>query len=255
MQERNQKNWQGIDVSHWQGAIDWQQVQKAGIQFVFIKVSEGSKYVDPLWKANVQGARNTGIKIGLYHFGRFDSEMAATTEALHFVQTIHGIQSDLPHVLDLEVTNSLDKVALSQAAKIFMEKIHAETGHSVMLYTNTNMAQNHLTDLLKDYPLWIAHYGVEWPVKNGIWDAWQAFQYSSQGKVSGIKGFVDLDEMVPEPLPISKSRKPVKTYQIRPGDTFWELEEKNHWRHGTLQKLNPGLEPTRLRIGEKIITP
>ncbi|MGV3488527.1 MAG: GH25 family lysozyme [Tuberibacillus sp.] len=247
MQRRNINHWQGIDVSHWQGDIDWVKVREAGKRFAFIKTTEGAEVLDSEWKANAKGAERAELDYGFYHFARFCSETDALREAQHFLNTIRSWNSSLPHVLDLEITNGLSKEKLSRFAKAFLEKVRDETGHEVMLYTNTNMAKNHLTDILKEYPLWIAHYGRQQPEENSIWDKWRVFQYTNKGRVPGIRGFVDLDEMAVV--------EAGHTYVIQKGDTFWSLETKNGWPHGTIQKLNPGLNPRRLAIGTTIRIP
>jgi lysozyme len=250
MQKRCQGNLKGIDVSHWQGDINWEQVRNSGVEFAFIKATEGSHYVDPLLRKNAQEAIKAHLNVGFYHFARFNNEGAVKAEAHHFIKTIHQETSQLPHVLDLEVTNGLDKTELSRLAKAFLDLVHAETGKDVMLYTNTNMAKRHLTSLLKEYPLWIAHYGVDRPDENEIWKKWQVFQYTSKGNVPGIKGYVDLDEMVPEWM---SDEQASKIYKIRKGDTFWELEDRYGLRHGVLQKLNPDLDPRHLQVGDTIL--
>jgi len=259
MQARSSRNWQGIDVSHWQGEIDWAQVKKAGIEFAFIKATEGSGYIDPKWKENADGAKAAGLQIGFYHFARFTSGKEAEAEGRHFIKTTASQQSDLPHVLDLEVTGGMDRAPLSQAAKIFLDNVAQETGREVMLYTNTNIARHHLTDALKEYPLWIAHYGVDRPGDNGIWDKWRVFQYSNKGEIPGIKGYVDLDEMAAEKQaaakPSEKNSAAYATYTIKKGDTFWALENQFHLAHGSLQKANPGVSPEKLQIGQKIKIP
>ena len=259
MQKRNPNHWQGIDVSHWQGNIDWAKVRKAGVQFAFIKATEGKHYIDPLWKKNATEAAQAGIPKGYYHFARFNGEHTATAEAFHFINTIHSEESQLPYVLDLEVTNGLDRVALSRATKLFLDTVKLETNQQVMIYTNTNMARNHLIDILKDFPLWIAHYNVDQPGVNNIWNEWHVFQYSSKGKIPGIKGYVDLDEMMPIRQETSTKSKHAKEnariHVIRKGDTFWGLEKQNNWEHGTLQKLNPSANPNLLQIGQVINIP
>ena len=249
MQKRSPNHSQGVDVSHWQGDINWQKVADAGKRFVFIKATEGEGWTDPKWKDHALGASKAGLSIGFYHFARFKNRAEAVREARHFVQTIDAMPSALPHVLDLEVTNGLSKVELSELALFFLENVKKWTDHEVMLYTNANMAANHLTSILQHVPLWIAHYGTDQPRPNKIWKKWRVFQYSNRGRVPGIRGFVDLDEMVPE-----VSDEP-HTYTIQAGDTFWDLERKNGWAHGTLQKLNPRVNPRRLQIGQSIRIP
>ncbi|MFC4618356.1 GH25 family lysozyme [Camelliibacillus cellulosilyticus] len=256
MQKRKKDNWQGVDVSHWQGDIDWARVRASGMLFAYIKATEGETFVDPKLKKNAKAAKQAGLTIGFYHFGRFSSEQAAEHEAAHFLKTVKNIKADLPLVLDLETDNGLTKDALSKAAQLFLETVKKESGQDVMLYTYTNFAKTRLTRLLRPFPLWIAHYGRETPGKNGIWDNWRAFQYTNKGRVAGISGDVDLDEMVPFEKVVDKTAPQEPAfYIIREGDTFWDLENRFDLAHGTLQKANPDLVPTKLKIGTRIKLP
>lgn len=88
MQSRSVSHARGIDVSRWQGSIDWKQVREAGISFVFIKASQGSSLEDPKFAENVQGAKAAGLLVGAYHFLGAASAAAARQEAKHFVETM-----------------------------------------------------------------------------------------------------------------------------------------------------------------------
>ncbi|GGE56991.1 lysozyme [Pullulanibacillus camelliae] len=259
MQERSEKMLQGIDVSHWQGDIDWQKVKQAGKSFVFIKATEGPSFVDPMLKKHHNGAKSAGMKVGFYHFARFTSEKEAVQEAQHFLETTKGLSRDLPYALDIETNNaSLSKSTLSKAALAFLNHIKQIHGkNAILLYTYTSFAKTHLDASLKSIPLWIAHYGVKKPGNNGIWNTWQYFQYSSNGTVPGIKGEVCLDTTASLQSSPSKGQKPASSkptyYKIKKGDTFWALENQFHLAHGTLQKWNPKLNPKALPIGKTII--
>jgi lysozyme len=269
MQKRNSKNIQGCDVSHWQGDVDWRKVRQTGMAFVYIKATEGARFIDPLFEANVRGAKEAGLHVGAYHFARFMSKQEAVQEARHFFSTVKPHLLDLPHVLDLETDQGLLAEHLSLSAFLFLETLHKLTSLKPMIYTSTEFAKGHLDATLKDYPLWIAHFNRELPGENGIWDKWTVFQYTDQGEVPGIKGAVDLDEWEVEDFnQIIRREKgqdlaslphisSVKTtpYKILKGDTFWGLESQFGWPHGILQKLNPGVNPKQLDIGQTIKVP
>lgn len=257
MQGRTSHHIKGIDVSHWQGEIEWKKVKDAGTAFVFIKATEAQTFIDPMFRHYYEGAAEVGLAIGFYHFARFSNKKEAVKEAKHFIQTTKGLGVNLPYVLDLESTNATAAGDLSMAAATYLDTIESETDHDTMLYTYTNFAKNHLTQRLKEIPLWIAHYGVKQPGRNGIWEKWSAFQYSDKGQIDGINGYVDVD--VIEQGMISTGKKTIVArdksghqYKIRQGDTFWALENQWHLPHGTLQQLNPKADPKLLKIGQLI---
>lgn len=271
MQKRKSTNIRGCDVSHWQGEVNWEKVKAGGLSFVYIKATEGQSFIDPLFEANIQGAKAAGLYVGAYHFARFQKKQDAIQEARHFFTTIKPHVLDLPPVLDLETNQGQAGEILSQNAFLFMETLHHLTNVTPMIYTSTQFAKQHLAQTLKNYLLWIAHFGQNQPGENGIWEKWTVFQYTDKGNVPGIKGAVDLDEWegtdfqsrVVEPVkkrsdftsPSSHLIHPAPTYKIQKGDTFWNLESQFGWQHGLLQALNPNLNPRRLRIGQSIKVP
>jgi lysozyme len=193
MQRRKPKHIKGIDVSHWQGVIDWPKVKAHGIEFVFIKATEGQTYVDPRFKENAEGALSAGLRVGFYHFAHPDND--PVKEAEHFYKSTSYIGYHLPPVLDLESAKGLDKPHITAWAITFLSHIKKLTGMTPMIYTYTHFAKVYLGPELSKWPLWIAHYGVDKPGQNGIWDEWAVFQYGKNGNVTGISGHVDLNEM------------------------------------------------------------
>ncbi len=275
MQKRAIGNWKGIDISHWQGTIDWDRVQSTDLDFVYVKATEGQDYKDPLFIQNVKGATNAGLRVGCYHFARFKTQKEAALEAAHFARYLIECERQLPPVLDLETSQGLSRTAFSDCVLRFSEVIEKKAGRTLMLYTSTAFAEGHLSPELKIFPLWIAHYGVNPPHENGIWDRWTVFQYTDSGAIPGIRGHVDLNEwdqnqsehwanpnstpkgygltqIGSEPFPVHQSPH---TLTIQKGDSFWKLESQHGWPHGTLQHYNPGLDPRSLQIDQKINCP
>lgn len=193
MQSRSSSNLKGIDVSYYQGDVDYTKVKAAGIDIVYMKATEGATYADPKLQQNYNWAKAAGLKVGFYHFFRARDEAHARQQAQFFVNNVKSFDSDCRYALDLETTQNLDKNTLSNLAKIFLEEVKRLTGKDVVIYTYTSFARTNISDVLKDYALWIAHYGVDTPGANPIWNSWVGFQYSSSGKLDGIRGSVDLD--------------------------------------------------------------
>ncbi|WP_199427166.1 GH25 family lysozyme [Thermaerobacillus caldiproteolyticus] len=247
----------GIDVSHWQGNIDWKKVAGEGVKFAFIKATEGTGLIDDTFFENVNGANAAGIKTGAYHFARFGSVEEAKAEAKHFLDIVSKVELTYPLALDLEVDQKkVGKTTLTDAALAFLEEVE-KAGYTVVLYSGKNFLENCLEECrLQKYPLWIARYNEELCRDADIW------QYTSKGKVNGIQGNVDMNwayrdftVKTAQKQVKSQSTSKLKTYTIQKGDTFWGLEEKYGIPHGTLQKLNPNLNPKSLKVGQTIVVP
>jgi len=188
---------QGIDVSHWQGDINWSEVYGAGYRFAFVKASEGVGWMDSNFVTNMDNGSDAGLLMGAYHFARPDLGNNAQDEALYFVSVARNYLKGgyLRPALDLEVGSSLGKEALSNWVHTWMETVKNETGIEPIIYVNSNYANNYLNTSVAKYDLWIAHwtYDPTTSPNTGIWSSWDFWQYSNNGSVSGISGDVDLD--------------------------------------------------------------
>lgn len=208
MQSRSKGNAQGIDVSHWQGMIDWKKVATSGISFVFIKATQNS--MDKRFLDNVKGAKAAGLLVGAYHY--IDDSVITVDKARMAARIFYnailvaGGQDvfDLPPVLDYESNkNNLSKSMITAIAKAFLEEIQSLTGVKPLIYTYPSFIGNFTG--LNNYPLWIARYNASTAPDNASgWTSWDFWQYSdgSAGgtlpsgtrKVDGINGTVDLNE-------------------------------------------------------------
>jgi GH25 family lysozyme M1 (1,4-beta-N-acetylmuramidase)/uncharacterized protein (DUF2141 family) len=193
----------GIDVSHWQGTINWSSVAAAGKQFVFHKATEGTNYVDPTAATNNAGAAAAGLLVGVYHFAHPDTN-SATAEANWFIQNAgqYANTGDLRPVLDLEDGSTLTASALATWVNTFCSTVQSALGVDPLIYCNTNYATNEVDATVTSHDLWIANWSTAYGDPNttgsppsGVWGAgnWDFWQYSSTGSVSGISGAVDLD--------------------------------------------------------------
>lgn len=208
MQPATSANLQGIDVSHWQGTIDWNQVKNAGVAFAYAKSSEGTTYTDPMFSTNLQGARAAGIPFGAYHYASPSAPYSpdqAKAEAQYFVNVMKnagmGDFGDIMPVLDLEqpaATGTLTSDEIASWARVFVDTVKSLTNRQVMVYTGDWFVEqyNDFGGQLSDLPVWIAawtRYGNTQPPAVGGWTQWTAWQYSDQGSIPGISGAVDLD--------------------------------------------------------------
>ncbi len=193
----------GIDISHYQGAVNWTQVYNDGKVFAYVKATEGYTYNDPRFVTNMNNGNNAGVVMGAYHFARPDNN-SAIDEANHFVSIAGTYIGDgfLPPVLDLEDPNSnthLDQLftsyALTQWVLNWLTEVENQTGIRPIIYTNSHYA-GYLQSSVNVYDLWIAkpdESPTDPPSNLGVWNDWKFKQYSWQGSVNGISGAVDLD--------------------------------------------------------------
>ncbi len=184
----------GIDVSHWQGTIDWNKVKAAGIQFAIIKAggSDAGFYTDSKWEANYNGAKTAGIPVGAYYFVGKDCVTAAAgkADAERFLKILKGKQLEYPVYMDNEAQPVSVKSGITEATIAFCETMEA-AGYFVGIYGSTYSGFRERMDdsKLTAYAHWVAQYASKctYSGKYGIW------QYSSKGSVDGISGNVDLD--------------------------------------------------------------
>lgn len=181
----------GIDVSHHQGAIDWTQVHPAGVRFAFMKATEGETYVDSEFSTNWANSKAGGLLRGAYHFFRAGS--SAETQADHFLSTVDLSPGDLPPVLDVELSDGVESTPVIAGVQAWLASVQDAVGVKPILYTSPGFWNGLGTDRFGNYPLWVAHYGVEEPRLPSGWTAWTFWQYSDSGTTDGVDGNVDLD--------------------------------------------------------------
>jgi lysozyme len=197
MQNRRPTNAEGIDVSRYQGSINWRKVRADGKTFAFVKASQGQSYVDPTFEANVKGAKEAGVLIGAYHFVDAASASAARLEARHFAEVLERVGGaaalDLPPVMDYENNPAgLSKSAINSVAKAFLTELESITGRRPIIYSGNSFAAN-FDASLSPYKLWVARYSTSAPYDTPAWKQWGFWQYSDNGRVDGISGPVDLN--------------------------------------------------------------
>jgi lysozyme len=180
----------GLDVSHHDGAVDWQRVYAAGYRFAYVKASEGIDWVDPLYQENMAGLRQAGIPCGAYHF--FMVQDSGKEQAHHFLSTIVLQKGDLLPVVDVESWHADPQADVKAELRLFLDEISASTGQKAIIYTNARFWNQHFDASFADHPLWIAEYEVEEPQLPSGWQAWFLWQFSEKGAVAGIAGSVDL---------------------------------------------------------------
>ena len=194
------KELKGIDVSKWQGTIDWPTVKAAGIEFAIIRVGyrgsqTGVLVEDPTFKQNIEGATKAGLKVGVYFFTQAITEAEAVEEASMALSLTKNYNLAFPIFVDTENgsgnarANGLDKATRTACVSAFCKTIQ-NSGRTAGVYASKSWYKSKLnTDQLNSYCIWVAQYNTTctYTGKYNIW------QYTQTGRVPGIKGNVDLN--------------------------------------------------------------
>lgn len=195
MEKAKMEKVNGIDVSHYQGTILWEQVAKDNIRFAFAKATGGVSFVDPEFKNNWHGMRANQIYRGAYHF--FYASEDADAQAALYLKTLGDLSDyDFPPVLDVEILDNAQPSVLIEGVITWLDKVEKATGRRPIIYTDSAFGMQYLSDpRLKNYYLWIADYNTSISAIPGPWkdSGWQFWQYSDSGYVTGINGRVDMD--------------------------------------------------------------
>lgn len=200
----------GIDVSYYQSQIDWQKVAEEGVEFAMIRLgyrgwSDGALCLDERFVENIEGAQAAGIDVGVYFFTQAVNEKEARAEAEYVIENLKGYELQMPIACDVEDidngTGRMDNLSAVQRSKnvaVFCQTIK-DAGYDAMIYCNMYYEAYKLNlELLSGFPMWYADYSryPQTPYHFNIW------QYTSSGKVNGIKGNVDFNiQMLDRDLP------------------------------------------------------
>lgn len=178
----------GIDVSHYQGAIEWDELAADGHDFAFIKATEGKELKDKAFFVNWTLAGKTGMRRGAYHF--FRPEVKAEQQARNFFAAVQLVPGDLPPVIDVENRGKLSAKQLVTRVTRLAEMMEIHYGVKPILYTGQNFYNRFLAGQFDDYPLWLARYDVDEPV-TVCGRPYTFWQYTDRGRLPGIHGNVD----------------------------------------------------------------
>lgn len=185
----------GIDVSKWQGKIDWAAARQAGTRFAFIKATEGGDHVDERFLENWYGAKQAGIPRGAYHFVYWCRP--AHEQADWFKRNVPNDPEALPPVLDLEwnghsktCPKTLPRAQALEKIRVMLREMEAHTGKRPIIYTDITFHKDVLTGELNDYAYWLRSVAAE-PEERYENRRWMMWQWTTTGRVPGIRGDVD----------------------------------------------------------------
>ena len=268
------KEFKGIDVSAWQGQIDWAAVKASGIDFAILRCGYGMDLKDQdddTFERNATECERVGMPYGVYLYSYANTVEKAASEAAHVLRLVKGHKPQYPIYYDLEdtkTTGQCSKDTILQIAKKFVG-ILEDAGYWVGIYANLYWNENYLTDAWYDTKArWIAQYNSECQYKKsyGIW------QHSSSGVVKGVAGGVDMNiSYIDYPALIKEAgkngfkksttatpAKPVQqevVYVVKSGDTLSTIASKYNTTYQALAKYNNISNPNVIYVGQKIKIP
>lgn len=258
------RQYRGIDISEFQGEIDFEEVRRSGIEAVYIRVGAG-EYTDEYFAENYERARAAGLKIGFYHYVTARSVEEGRRQARFFASLAAGREPDMRLAMDFEYFGSLSVSQINAISEAYLDELTALTKREAVIYSDLSNARNIFSRALAEkYPLWAAQYGADEPSANGKWREWVGFQYTDEGRVGGIYGNVDRN-IFTEGIFLSDSgridgekrtsvraRTRTLTVYVRTGDTLWAIAREYGTTVEAIARENRIADPNRIFAGERL---
>lgn len=258
------RQYRGIDISEFQGEIDFEEVRRSGIEAVYIRAGAG-EYTDEYFAENYERARAAGLKIGFYHYVTARSVDEGRRQARFFASLAAGREPDMRLAMDFEYFGSLSVSQINAISEAYLDELTALTKREAVIYSDLSNARNIFSRTLAEkYPLWAAQYGADEPSANGKWREWVGFQYTDEGRVGGIYGNVDRN-IFTEGIFLSDSgridgekRTTVRagtrtlTVYVRAGDTLWAIAREYGTTVEAIVRENRIVDPNRIFAGERL---
>lgn len=258
------RQYRGIDISEFQGEIDFEEVRRSGIEAVYIRVGAG-EYTDEYFAENYERAKAAGLKIGFYHYVTARSVEEGRRQARFFASLAAGREPDMRLAMDFEYFGSLSVSQINAISEAYLDELTALTRREAVIYSDLSNARNIFSRALAEkYPLWAAQYGADEPSANGKWREWVGFQYTDEGRVGGIYGNVDRN-IFTEGIFLSDSwridgekRTTVRagtrtlTVYVCAGDTLWAIAREYGTTVEAIARENRIVDPNRIFAGERL---
>ena len=186
----------GVDVSRYQGDIDFESLYSQGVRFVFIKATEGGNHKDSLFQENWRQARDNDIPAGAYHFFSFCK--AGEEQARNYIHYVPRDSIDLPPIVDLEYAGNCQmanrKDDLIREISAYLDIIEDHYKKKAIIYTTNEFYKNHMVNQFRDNPIWIRDILSKPDLPDGR--SWLFWQYTNRGRLEGINTVVDLNAFV-----------------------------------------------------------
>lgn len=180
----------GIDVSHYQGRIDWDKVAGTGKwQFVYIKATEGKDMTDAYFKTNWEQARSKGMLTGAYHF--FTTQSTGAEQAKHFIEEVPVETDSLPPVIDIEIALDKDVPHIQRELTTLSDQLEQNYKRKPILYVTYDTFNTYIAGSFEDYEIWIRDIVRHPGLRNDR--PWIFWQYNNRGRIPGIDAYVDIN--------------------------------------------------------------
>ncbi len=187
--------YEGIDVSVFQGDIDFERVRESQIEVVYIRAAFGVGDVDERFEENARKVKEAGLRFGFYFFVTARTPYEAELQGRYFAELIKGKDYDCRPAMDFEDFSGLSRAEVRSIGLAFIRALEEQTRVKPLLYSDAYAASYIWGEEFASYPLWVADYGPTEPDVTGeVWSGWSGFQYSDRGRIGGINGNVDLDK-------------------------------------------------------------
>ena len=258
------RQYRGIDISEFQGEIDFEEVRRSGIEAVYIRVGAG-EYTDEYFAENYERAKAAGLKIGFYHYVTARSVDEGRRQARFFASLAAGREPDMRLAMDFEYFGSLSVSQINAISEAYLDELTALTRREAVIYSDLSNARNIFSRALAEkYPLWAAQYGADEPSANGKWREWVGFQYTDEGRVGGIYGNVDRNIFTEgiflsdswridgEKRTTVRARTRTLTVYVRAGDTLWAIAREYGTTVEAIARENRIVDPNRIFVGERL---
>lgn len=244
---------EGMDVSVFQGQIDFAAARQSGLESVYIRSSYSRLGVDRLFAQNCASAGAAGLPFGLYHYLEASDPAGARLEAEHFVSLIHSLPYSCRPALDFEGHRALSDAQATAVSLAFLERVEELTGQRPMIYADHSTAAR-LGPAVARYPLWLAQWDVGEPSLKGTpWEEWTGWQYTNRGLVPGVTGHVDRDRFTDGIF--LRETESTFPYTVRRGDTLWALSRRFGTTVSTLAELNRIQNPDLIYVNQVLRIP
>ena len=266
-EDENVSSYKGIDISSYQGYnIDFSAVRNSGIEICIVKATESTMYTNMYFDSQASGALNAGLKVGFYHFFRGQG----IAEADYFCSVINRYKDrmTIKPVIDVEVPVA----DINNQVLLFINRVKQVLGLDCVIYSGAYFAGDNLTDInLLNYGLWVAYYYVSTPTLRGIWTGFVGHQYSDQGIIPGINGYVDLNNFYDgmfigtpssggntgggstggvSPAPVGRTKNADGTYTVKSGDTLSAIANNFGVTVDQLVRWNNISNPNLITVGQ-----
>ena len=261
-EDENVSSYKGIDISSYQGYnIDFSAVRNSGIEICIVKATESTMYTNMYFDSQASGALNAGLKVGFYHFFRGQG----IAEADYFCSVINRYKDrmTIKPVIDVEVPVA----DINNQVLLFINRVKQVLGLDCVIYSGAYFAGDNLTDInLLNYGLWVAYYYVSTPTLRGIWTGFVGHQYSDQGIIPGINGYVDLNNFYDgmfigtpssggntggvSPAPVGRTKNADGTYTVKSGDTLSAIANDFGVTVDQLVRWNNISNPNLITVGQ-----